>query len=94
MTAGVNFNSATLRVASISFAEEEVMSAARGNLVLAETLHFAAKQRVFTDSELAWAGYQVAWVQGYSVAPPPATNDTEKNSNYFHNMLQFAACNP
>jgi YD repeat-containing protein len=90
----ISGNSATLRVASISFAEGEVMSAARGDIVLAETLHFAAKQGVFLDSELAWAGYQVAWAQGYSVAPPPATNDREKNSNYFHNTLQFAACNP
>ncbi|HEX5602417.1 MAG TPA: DUF4214 domain-containing protein [Pyrinomonadaceae bacterium] len=90
----ISGNNATLKVASISFAEGEVMSAARGDIVLGETVHFAAKQGVFTDSELAWAGYQVAWAQGYTVAPPPATNDSEINSNYFHNTLQFAACNP
>jgi hypothetical protein len=49
---------------------------------------------VFLDSELAWAGYQVAWAQGYNVKGPPKTNDREKNSDYFHNTLQFAACSP
>jgi len=84
----ISGNSATLRVASISFAEGKVMSAARGQIVLAETLHFAAKQGVFLDSELAWAGSQVAWGQGYSVAPPPATNDTENNST-LHTLTTF-----
>jgi hypothetical protein len=90
----ISANNATMRVASISFAEGEVASAARGSLVLGETLHFAAKHGVFLDSELAWAGYQVAWAQGYNVKGPPKTNDREKNSDYFHNTLQFAACSP
>lgn len=69
------------------------LSWVRGFEMLHETLHLAAGQGVFLDSELARAGYQVAWAQGYTVNPPPLTNDREANSYYFDDLL-FKACNP
>lgn len=65
----------------------------RGFEILHETLHLAAGKGVFLDSELARAGYQVAWAQGYTVNPPPPTDDRHANSYYFDNLL-FKACNP
>ena len=89
----VSSNSATMKFLSLSFAPASP-SWYRGDFMLAEVLHHAARIGVFLDRELAWAGYQVAWAQGHRVAPPPTTNDRMANSNYFHNTLQFVACNP
>jgi hypothetical protein len=67
-----------------------------GNYGLAEILHHASGVGIdqYTDQELAWAGYETAWAQGYHVLRPPNTNDVSENSNYFHNELQFRACSP
>jgi hypothetical protein len=64
-----------------------------GDTGLAEILHQAGAE-TYTDQELAWAGYETAWAQGYHVPPPPHTNDVYDNSKYFHNTLQFRACSP
>jgi len=86
-----NGSPATIKLLSLSF---KGLSWVRGDLVLGEMLHLAAKMGVFTDSELAWARYQVTWAQGYHLPAPPNDLDREKNSLYFHATVQFAACNP
>jgi YD repeat-containing protein len=68
-----------------------------GLLGLHETAHEAGS-RVFTDQELGWAAYQVAWAQGYAnvkpgLYPPPRTNDVVANSYYWDDRL-FKACSP
>lgn len=68
-----------------------------GLLGLHESAHEAGT-RTFTDQELDWAAYQVAWAQGYAnvkpgLYPPPRTNDVIANSNYWHDRL-FTACSP
>ena len=78
-----------------------------GRIVIHELLHVGSSAAgQFSHWDMFKAGYSVAQNLGLKlgtrnptdlilcVAPPPATNDTEKNSNYFHNTLQFAACNP
>ncbi len=84
-------NPATIKVLAMPFGGH---SWTRGDLILGEVLHLAAKKGVYSDSDLAWAGYQVTWGQGYRLQSPPITGETEANSRYFHNQVQFAACNP
>jgi hypothetical protein len=66
----------------------------RGEAVFHEAAHFAPANGIFTDRELAWAGYEVLYSMGYTLPPPPSTADAVANSRYFQFELIFRACNP
>jgi hypothetical protein len=66
----------------------------RGEDVAHESAHFAPANGIFTDHELAWAGYDVLYSMGYTLKPPPSTTEITPNSEYFQFELMFKACNP